>query len=167
MNIEIRPATEQDVLEMQTLRKEGWQDNYVNEETGVTKDILVNELATLPVPEPDLIYNKETLNQPINKGKSLVAVQEGKIVGVVFYDKGDIGVFVDRNQRGRGVGSMLLESLIRNTDSDIEVTIFAKNQSRNLYKKFGFVEEGEEGIHTFREGVALPIQKLVLRRSKE
>ena len=162
--MEIRTATEKDIPQIQILRKLGWQDNYVNEETGVTKEILETELAKLPVPNSDIEYNKKILNDPANKDKNLVTVEGDKVIGVVFYDRGDIGVFVDRGHRGRGIGSRLLDELISRTDSEIEVTIFSKNPSRNLYKKHGFVEDGEEKIHTFREGVSLPTQKLVLKR---
>src|SRR5262245_25928347 len=116
MDIQIRPATENDVLAMQTLRKTGWQDNYVNEETGVTKEILENELAKLPPSEKDLEYNINNLAKPENKDRNLVAVVNGEIIGTVFYDHGDIAVFVGRDFRGHGIGSKLLKTLVDSTN---------------------------------------------------
>lgn len=170
--MEIRSAQADDAVRVQELRKIGWQDNYVHPETGVTKEILRDELAKLPVPDSDIQYYLATLSSPENGKFNLVAVDDsGEVVGTIFYEQlksgnGDIGVFVDREHRGKGIGSALLEALIARTSNDLEVTIFARNKSRKLYKKFGFVEEGDEGMHTFREGVSLPIQRLVLRRIK-
>ncbi|MDD3647561.1 MAG: GNAT family N-acetyltransferase [Candidatus Dojkabacteria bacterium] len=167
--MEIQPLTEKEVIDAQVLRKQGWQDNYVNPETGVTQEILVTELASLPVPQKDIDYNLETISKPENKDNNLVAIQDGEVAGVVFYEQlengnGDIGVFVKRGHRGQGIGTRLLQELIARTDNSLEVTIFARNRSRALYKKLGFKEVGDEGKHVFRVGVSLPIQRLVLVR---
>jgi len=169
--MEIRPANINDAKKVQELRKLGWRDNYESPETGVTREILENDLAKLPVPDSDIKYFQKTLSNPESRKFNLVAIDEnGEIIGVVFYEllpngNGDIGVFVDREHRGKGVGTALLEELISRTTNDLEVTIFAKNRSRGLYKKCGFKEEGEEGTHVFKEGISLPILRLVLRRN--
>lgn len=170
MDIQIRLAQEENVVTMQELRKTGWQDNYVNPETGVTKEVLETELAVLPPSEKDIEFGKSRLKNPTDGDKNLVAIKDEKVIGAVFYEtlengNGDIGVFIDRSARGEGIGTSLLAALIEKTSNDIEVTIFAKNRSRGLYKKHGFVEDGEERTHIFREGVSLPIQKLILRRN--
>lgn len=169
----IRSAAEADVIAVQTLRKHGWQDNYVNPETGVTRDVLKTKLATLPVPQEDVEYYLQTLARPENRNLNLVAVDaNGDVIGTVFFERtqagtGDIGVFVHRDHRGKGIGSALLKALINATQVDLEVTIFARNRSRGLYKRFGFQEEGEEFYHEFEEGIGLPVQRLVLRRTPE
>lgn len=167
--MELRSVEEGDVERVQTLRKIGWQDNYVNPESGVTKEVLEKELASLPVPQKDIDYYLALISKGENAAGNIVAVMDGIVVGTVFYEQlengnGDIGVFVDRDYRGKGIGSALLEELIKRTTNILEVTIFAKNQSRNLYKKFGFVEEGPETKHYFRDSIYLPTQKLILRR---
>jgi RimJ/RimL family protein N-acetyltransferase len=169
-SIEVRQAQREDALKVQELRKKGWQDNYVNEETGVTRDILEKKLASLPVPQSDIDYYISTIEKEENRDKSLVAVKDGKIIGVVFYEtlengNSDIGIFVDEKFRGKGVGTKLLDELIKRTTNTLEVTIFAKNKSRQLYKKFGFTEVGEEEKHYFEDNIYLPIQRLVLSRS--
>lgn len=168
-NISIRPALAVDAQEVQKLRKQGWQDNYVHEETGVTKELLINDIAKLPVEEKNIVWYQQTLRKPLNHEKNLVAVLHDKIIGTVFYDTlenghGDIGVFVDRDFRGMNIGSMLLEALIARTASNLEVTIFAKNRSRGLYKKYGFEESGPEEKHYFKDNIYLPVQKLLLKR---
>lgn len=169
MKVIVRAATSQDTLKVQELRKLGWQDNYVNEESGVTKHILETELAKLPVPQTDIDYFNKTISNQENTGKSLVAEADGNVVGVVMYDtlengNGDIGVFVDKDYRGKGIGTILLQELINKTDNTLEVTIFSKNKSRNLYKKLGFVEVDSEQKHYFDDSIYLPIQRLVLKR---
>ncbi len=165
----IRSAKSEDVIPVQELRKLGWQDNYVNPETGVTKELLVTKLASLPVLQSDVDYFISMLQKAGNKDKNLVATYGEKIVGVVFYDElsngnGDIGVFVDRKYRAQGIGTALLKELVNKTTNTLEVTIFAKNKSRSLYEKFGFKVEGPEEKHFFDEKIYLPSQRLVLQR---
>jgi GNAT superfamily N-acetyltransferase len=169
MELQLRSATPEDVIVVQTLRKTGWQDNYANPESGVTAEILRTELAPLPPPQKDIDYYIDNIAKPENSQGNIVAIADGRVVGTVFYatlenGNGDIGVFVDREHRGQGVGSALLEELIKRTDNTLEVTIFAKNRSRKLYNNFGFVEAGEEGVHEFKNRTWLPIQRLVLER---
>ena len=137
---------------------------------GVTKEVLETELAVLPPKQTDIDYFTNTiLGNPDNASKNLVAEINCLVVGVVFYEtldngNGTIGVFVDRDFRGYGVGSQLLESLVSQTANTLEVTIFARNKSRGLYKRFGFVEVGPEFTYTFNSGAFLPAQRLVLAR---
>jgi GNAT superfamily N-acetyltransferase len=100
----------------------------------------------------------------------LVAIIDGQIVGVVFYEtlengNGHAGVFVDREYRGQGIGSKLLISLVARTDTTLEVIIFARNKAQEFYKKFGFVEAGPEFLHHFSNGrgAYLPAQRLILK----
>lgn len=165
----IREARISDIPKMQELRKTGWQDNYVNTESGVTKELLQNVLAKMPPSKEDIKFNKGMLKDPKNKGKNLVAVLGEDIVGVVFYNtldngNGDIGVFVDRKYRGKGIGTKILEGLIKKTNNTLEVTIFAKNKSINLYRKFGFAQVGEDQKEFFDKNIYLPTKRLVLER---
>ena len=169
-DIIVRAATEGDAMRAQELRKTGWQDNYVFPEGGVTAELLRDKLAKLPPPQEDLDYFVKTIGRSENKGKNLVAVCNGEVKGVVFHDtldsgNGDIGVFVDRYYRGKGVGNKLLAELIKVSDKPLEVSIFALNKSRGLYKQYGFKELGEEFNHYFDDSVYLPVQRLVRKAS--
>lgn len=168
MNVTVRQAIAGDAQAVQELRKNAWRKRYINEDTGVTKDVLSNELATLPVQPEDIKYYLENI-LAANPKENLVAILDGTVIGVVFYETlkngaGDIGVFIADTYNDKGVGDALLERLISQTHNDLEVSIFARNPSRTFYKKHGFVEEGKEHLHEFRRGVSLPIQKLVLHR---
>jgi phosphinothricin acetyltransferase len=165
-DIIVRVATKDDAVRVQELRKTGWQDNYVYPEGGVTVELLRDKLAILPPPQEDLDYFVEMIGRPENKSKNLVAVCDGQVEGIVFYDtldngNGDIGVFVGRDHRGKGIGKKLLTELIKVSDRPLEVSIFALNKSRGLYKQYGFKEVGEEFKHYFDDSVYLPVQRLV------
>lgn len=154
---------------MQILRNSGWQDSYVYEEGGVTREILESTLAALPPSDEDIGYFVNTISKPENADKNLVAITDTKVVGAVLYEMlpngtGDIGVFVARDFRGNGIGSKLLERLLDSTTEPLQVVIFARNRSRSLYKKFGFIEEGIEDVHYFDEKTYLPIQTLSMNR---
>jgi hypothetical protein len=75
-----------------------------------------------------------------------------------------IGVFVAEGFDDLGVGDALLSELIASTDEPLELFIFARNPSRAFYRRHGLVEDGPEAEHWFREGVSLPVQRLLLAR---
>lgn len=165
----VRPANKNDAYRVQELRKLGWRDNYLYPQGGVTTQVLNERLAILPPSESDMDYFKETISKSQNAEKLLVAEIDGRVEGVIFYEtlengNGDIGVFVSKDYRGQKIGTQLLNELIARTTNTLEVTIFALNKSRNLYKQCGFVEDGEELNHYFDEATHLPIQRLILRR---
>lgn len=159
----------EDAYKAQEIRNHAWQARYVNLESGVTRELLANSLAKLPPSSKDVEVYRRMLDKPENKGKNLVAVLDGKIIGILTYntideDTGDIGVFVADEFNEKGVGAKLLDNLIANTTNDLRVTIFAKNPSRSFYKKHGFIEDGEEFKHYFNDEVYLPVQALRLHR---
>lgn len=137
----------------------------------MTEEVLQTQLAKLPVSESDISYFRDhMLSNPENSPSNLVAKIKNIVVGVIFYEiqqdkSGEIGVFIDREYRGQKIGSKLLEALITKTTNDLQVTIFAKNRSRQLYKQHGFLEDGPETTHTFFEGIYLPVQTLRLKRT--
>lgn len=169
MQSAIRPATDEDADAVQRLRKHAWRARYLHPQTGVTQEVLDNELAVLPPSLDDLVHYREMLRNPSNHGRNLVAVVDDRIVGTVTYGRseqgiGDIGVFVADGYDDTGVGDALLDSLIANTTEPLDVAIFARNPSREFYRRHGFSEHGDEFEHRFRDGVSLPVQRLRLHR---
>ncbi|MCG8377514.1 MAG: GNAT family N-acetyltransferase [Chlorobiales bacterium] len=97
----------------------------------------------------------------------LVAISEGRVIG-------HLGILPDGNPRrkhvasfgiavhpefqGRGAGSALMEELIRLGDNwldilRLELSVFSDNGTAvALYRKFGFVIEGEARYDVFRRG---------------
>ena len=83
---------------------------------------------------------------------SVVAVAGGRIVGFLHVEVsrhgfGDFGMLVDRDWRGRGVGSALLQAAIGWARGQglhkLCLEVFAHNAAAiAVYRKSGFVEEG-------------------------
>jgi len=167
--MDIRGATEADADAVQRLRKHAWRARYAHPETGVTQSVLEDEMAILPPTDEDLAQYQAMLAKSDNRGRNLVAEENGRVVGTVTYDRTDegigvIGVFVAESHDGSGVGDALLERLIASTNEPLEVAIFARNPSRTFYRRHGFTEFEHEFDHQFRTGVSLPVQRLRLAR---
>jgi RimJ/RimL family protein N-acetyltransferase len=86
----------------------------------------------------------------------LIAEVDGKIVGFTrcvgnklsrFKHKAEFGICILKDYQGYGIGSMLLEHIINWADEigiqKINLSVLETNEKAiQLYKKFGFVEEG-------------------------
>ena len=85
-------------------------------------------------------------------GESVVAVADDRIVGTLHvsvsrHGFGDIGMLVDQDWRGRGVGSALVQAAIDWACDQglhkLSLEVFTHNAAAiALYRKAGFVEEG-------------------------
>ncbi|MGH3251819.1 MAG: GNAT family N-acetyltransferase [Trebonia sp.] len=83
---------------------------------------------------------------------SVVAVAGSQVIGMLHVQAtrhgfGEIGMFVDRDWRGRGVGSALMQTAIglarEHSLHKLSLEVFAHNTAAiALYRKCGFVEEG-------------------------
>jgi len=92
--------------------------------------------------------------------ETLAAVEGGEIVGVLSVDEtgfgfGEIGMFVARDRRGRGVGTALVAAAIDRARErglhKLALSVFPHNEAAiALYRKFGFVEEGRRMKHIRR-----------------
>lgn len=88
---------------------------------------------------------------------AFVADAAGQIVGWLrVYESpfgfGELGMFVDRDWRGRGVGSALVEAAIawsrKRGLHKLTLSVFTHNEPAvALYRKLGFVEEGRRVKH--------------------
>jgi RimJ/RimL family protein N-acetyltransferase len=83
---------------------------------------------------------------------TVVAVADGRVVGMLHVDVsrhgfGEFGMLVDRDWRGRGVGSALLQATVEWARGHglhkLCLEVFAQNSAAiALYRKYGFMEEG-------------------------
>jgi RimJ/RimL family protein N-acetyltransferase len=83
---------------------------------------------------------------------SVVAVAGSQLIGMLHVEVsrhgfGEIGMHVDRDWRGRGVGSALIQAAIglarEQNLHKLSLEVFAHNAAAiGLYRKCGFVEEG-------------------------
>jgi RimJ/RimL family protein N-acetyltransferase len=102
--------------------------------------------------EPPVDIEERTALFARSADESVVAVAHGRIVGTLHVDVsrfgfGELGMLVDRDWRGRGVGSALVQAAIDWARGQglhkLCLEVFAHNTAAiALYRKFDFVEEG-------------------------
>jgi RimJ/RimL family protein N-acetyltransferase len=83
---------------------------------------------------------------------TVVTVADGRVVGMLHVDVsrhgfGEFGMLVDRDWRGCGVGSALLQATVEWARGHglhkLCLEVFAQNSAAiALYRKYGFMEEG-------------------------
>ncbi len=102
--------------------------------------------------EPPVDIDERAAQFARTAAASLVAAADGQIVGMLHIEAsrhgfGELGMLVDRDWRGRGVGSALVRAaIIRARGQGLHklcLEVFAHNTAAiALYRKSGFVEEG-------------------------
>ncbi|HAT4211925.1 TPA: N-acetyltransferase family protein [Clostridium perfringens] len=139
MSLKVRDIKIEDYKEIIKIRKM----------PGVMENILSNKDE-----EDELIKEKI-----INRGKNqywYVAEEDGKVIGLgILMNHGNlrkkhvgvITLMVNSDYQNKGVGSLLMDKLINLSESlniiRLELCVFKDNyKAINLYKKFGFKEEG-------------------------
>ena len=139
MNLNIRDIEIEDYKEISKIRKM----------PGVMENILSNKDE-----EEESIKEKI-----INMGKNqywYVAEENGKVIGLgILMNHGNlrkkhvgvITLMVNSDYQNKGIGSLLMDKLINLSESlniiRLELCVFRDNyKAINLYKKFGFKEEG-------------------------
>ncbi len=139
MSLRIRDIKIEDYKEISKIRKM----------PGVMENILSNKDE-----EEELIKEKI-----INMGKNqywYVAEENGKVIGLgILMNHGNlrkkhvgvITLMVNSDYQNKGIGSLLMDKLINLSESlniiRLELCVFRDNyKAINLYKKFGFKEEG-------------------------
>ena len=102
--------------------------------------------------EPPVDIGQRTVQFADSVASSVIAVADGQVIGMLHVDAsrhgfGEIGMLVDRDWRGRGVGSALIQAatgLARQQGlHKLSLEVFAGNTAAiALYRKCGFLEEG-------------------------
>ncbi|MGZ9712560.1 GNAT family N-acetyltransferase [Glaciimonas sp. GNP009] len=123
--------------------------------------------GTLQLPFPSVDTWEKRLSSLHQEWYSLVAEIDGEVVGQLGLDANQrprrkhvayVGIGVKDSYQGQGVGSKLLAAALDLADnwlniSRIELTVFIDNDAAiALYKKHGFVIEGEAAKYAFRNG---------------
>jgi RimJ/RimL family protein N-acetyltransferase len=107
--------------------------------------------------EPPIDVEQRTAQFTASIASSMVAVAGGQVVGMIHtdvtrYGVGELGMLVDREWRGRGVGTALIQATIAWAADQglhkLSLEVFAQNKAGiALYRKCGFVEEGHRVKH--------------------
>ncbi len=122
---------------------------------------------TLQLPYPSVSSWESRIGSIPDNSYSYVAEVDDKIVGNLGFElcknprrrhAGSFGMGVRDEYQGKGVGKALLSALIELTDKwlnvkRIEMSVYTVNEPAiALYKKFGFIIEGESKDYAFRNG---------------
>ena len=107
--------------------------------------------------EPPVDVEQRTAQFTASIAESIVAVADGQVVGMIHtdvrrYGVGELGMLVDCEWRGRGVGSALIQATIAWARDQglhkLSLEVFAHNAAGiALYRKSGFAEEGHRVKH--------------------
>jgi RimJ/RimL family protein N-acetyltransferase len=102
--------------------------------------------------EPPVDIEQRSAAFAASSAASIVAVADGRIIGTLHVEVsrfgfGELGMLVDRDQRGRGVGSALLRAAIEWARGQglhkLCLEVFPHNTAAiAMYRKAGFAEEG-------------------------
>lgn len=139
MSLKIRDIKIEDYKEISKIRKM----------PGVMENILSNK------DEEDELIKEKIINIGNNK-YWYVAEEDGKVLGLgILMNHGNlrkkhvgvITLMVNSDYQNKGIGSLLMDKLINLSESlniiRLELCVFRDNyKAINLYKKFGFKEEG-------------------------
>lgn len=122
----------------------------------------------LPYPSREQ-WRKRLASEEANGYYNLVAVVEGRVIGMVGVETfpnrprrrhvGRIGISVDDDWQGKGVGTALMAAAVDLADNwlnltRLELEVYADNEAGiHLYERFGFAYEGTMPQHAFRDGV--------------
>jgi putative acetyltransferase len=123
--------------------------------------------GTLQLPYPSREYWRRRLSENPDNVYYLVALIEGRIVGlshVATFSRprrshaGAIGISVHADWQGKGVGKELMRAIVDLADNwlnltRLELEVYADNEAAiHLYERFGFEVEGRLRQHALRDG---------------
>jgi putative acetyltransferase len=135
---------------------------------------------TMQIPYPSADWNRERVQErPPARFWPLAAEVEGRVVGTAGIIRGEhnrshvghLGMMVDTEYQGRGIGSALLEAAIDLVENwlglaRLQLEVYIDNQRAiGLYEKVGFEREGVFQSFGYRDGHY--IDTLVMSRLRQ
>jgi ribosomal protein S18 acetylase RimI-like enzyme len=148
MKIKIRLAKEGDLKAYTKLLQKTYEDAYVNNSLGLTRDCLSEAVFNSDHSQG---YFKQNL-QVTRKSKTWLVFLEDELVGsITIFDKGNEcemrGFYVATKYQGKGIGKRLWELVLDFAKGkDIVLSTYAHNtKTIAIYKKWGFEEDKERG----------------------
>lgn len=145
--IEIRPATPQDIPDIERLARKIWPVTYGN--------ILTPEQLNYML---DYFYNPTALeDQLVKQGhRFIMAMLDKEAVGFASWSLIQPGVYklhklyVDTSIQGKGIGKKLVDYIVDVLENDkataLRLNVNRHNKARVFYEKIGFTIIGEEDV---------------------
>lgn len=148
-NLVIRPVLLQDAEALWTIaRQEGVID------------------TTMALPSLRLEQRIKSLNELGPNDHYMVAEKDAQVAGIAGLTvgtgrtrhRGELFVYVARQQQGQGIGTRLLQSLLDIADQwlllrRVELTVLTQNErAKTLYERLGFVVEGCRKMSVISQG---------------
>lgn len=177
MNIEIRPATPEDVREIQEVLYRTWLDTYPNQEAGITVDDIQQRFKYRFTLEFLSERSKQIANLPENE-TLLIAHHEDEVVGVCRAirnpDHNQLpAIYVLPEYQGKGIGRLLWKAVQKSIDPTkdtiVEVATYNK-KTIQFYENLGFKDTGkrwEDENFRMKSGAILPLLEMVMKARRE
>ncbi|HRQ36380.1 MAG TPA: GNAT family N-acetyltransferase [Chloroflexota bacterium] len=123
--------------------------------------------TTLQLPSQEIGHTRDRLKESPPGLYRYVAQVDGRVVGIATLHQSQnprerhaagLGMMVHPDYWGRGIGSQLLDALVKLADdwlqlTRVELEVNTDNLSAiHLYEKFGFVIEGTHKLHAYGDG---------------
>lgn len=143
MNIEIRRATPEDASDIATVAAYSWLESY--------QGLIDQEYLNNRITDERLEYSTNKTRRLLeNTDKYYVAEVDGKIVGIVFYDKSSEEKYMDygylealyllKQYQGFGIGKMLFNLAVNGLKNmgynKFYLHCLSGNKTLNFYKKY-------------------------------
>jgi GNAT superfamily N-acetyltransferase len=139
----MRHARNEDAYKIRHIQSEGWHDNNVSPETGITVDFLIkNRKISLPPNEAKVEKTKAFIKS--NPLDIIVACINDAPIGYIqlhtLIDACSFGLYVSRGYRNIGVGGLLMQKFLAQIDSlPLQCHVVKSNfRAIHLYEKYGF-----------------------------
>ena len=156
----IEKSRPEDTEESEQMRYRSWLDTYVNDEHGMTKEMI--EEYFVPRLSPEGIEKKRKRTEENSHNPNILDLtakdENGKIIGWMVATKEghrEIGaIYTDKDYHGGGLGSALIKRGLDflGYDEDIELHVVDYNErAKAFYRKFGFEPVGEPEYTRFKE----------------
>jgi ribosomal protein S18 acetylase RimI-like enzyme len=168
MEITIRPPTPEDAYDIRRIQAEGWLDNNLSPDTGVTHEFLKTHRGiSIPPSEEKVTETKRMIEE--NQGDYFVATIDNKVVGwIMGRTKEDgifsFGIYVDRLFRNQKVGTKLITVFMeRNGGKKISIDVSASNtEGIKFYEKFG-LREVRHDKHYFGDDKSVYLPTVIMQ----
>ncbi len=129
------------------LRRNIWLDTYVNNKLGITKNKIIQNFRPFNI---EIEKYKEYIYEIKDFSTFFIVLEQNKLIGYsivknTYFRKSLDTLFIDKEFQGNGVGSLLMDEMIKELNSPkIYVSVVRYNEKAiNFYKKWGFKYEKE------------------------